>query len=312
MEHDTTIVSGSDSNYYPLLKEWLDSVKRCPQSAQVDICILDAGLSESQRRELAPLVTKIVSPPWPSPAIERKAAGKEHLKACICRPFLPRMFPGYKTYLWMDCDTWVQDWDGVRMFLEEAVRKPDRLIATSGSDRSYPRSLRTKWLWHLPYSIRNFYFTNARPVFGFRAARKLLTCPSLYAGCFAMDGNAPQWNRWQELATIAGEKGKVFTAEQLTLGYLIYVEEYKVALLPAYAHWIAGHKPLWDLQRRVFVEPNPPHSLIGIVHLAGVDAMRANRRETTPYETTDGGQILLNCRYPHLDGGEVNGTPERS
>lgn len=308
---DTVIVSGSDSNYYPLLKEWLHSLRHFPQAEGIDVCILDAGLSEAQKAELAPLVSKIVNPPWPSSKVEQNAKGKEHLKACICRPFLPTLFPGYQTYMWMDCDTWVQDWSGVEMFLSEAKRKPQSLIATSGSDRSYPRSMRAKWLWRLPYSIKNFYFSNAKPVFGFKDARKLLSFSVIYAGCFAMDVTAPHWKRWQELATRGGENGKVFTAEQLALGYLVHLEKFKTALLPAYSHWIASNKPLWDSAQSLFVEPNPPHTPLGILHLAGVDDMRSSRSATTTYETTNGGQITLNCRYPHLDGGKVNGAPER-
>ncbi len=43
------IVSLADSNYYPLLDELIDSIKRFKESEKVAICILDAGLSNDQR-----------------------------------------------------------------------------------------------------------------------------------------------------------------------------------------------------------------------------------------------------------------------
>ena len=44
------IVSLADANYFPLLKELVQSVKRFEQSKNVAICILDAGLTEEQKK----------------------------------------------------------------------------------------------------------------------------------------------------------------------------------------------------------------------------------------------------------------------
>ena len=46
------IVSLADANYFPLLDELVDSIKRFKQSEDVAICILDAGLKEDQRDSL--------------------------------------------------------------------------------------------------------------------------------------------------------------------------------------------------------------------------------------------------------------------
>ena len=40
------IVSLADANYFPLLEELVDSIKRFEESKKVAICILDAGLSQ--------------------------------------------------------------------------------------------------------------------------------------------------------------------------------------------------------------------------------------------------------------------------
>ena len=58
------IVSLADSNYFPLLNELIDSIKRFKECSEVAICILDAGLSEDQKTELSSKVDEIKSAEW--------------------------------------------------------------------------------------------------------------------------------------------------------------------------------------------------------------------------------------------------------
>ena len=44
----------------------------------------------------------------------------------------------------------------------------------------------------------------------------------------------------------------------------------QLGLLPATANWFCGRgTQSWDAERRMLVEPHPPHAPLGIVHLAG-------------------------------------------
>ena len=97
-------------------------------------------------------------------------------------------------------------------------------------------------------------------------------------------------------------KGKVFTAEQLCLGKMCYLEDYGYEILPGYAHWLAEFKPLWDESKQLFVEPFVPHEPIGVIHISGFDEMRLNRKEQTDFKTTDGKDILKSYRYQGFDG----------
>ncbi len=45
---ENAIISLADSNYFELLNELIDSIKRFEQSNKVEICIMDAGLKEDQ------------------------------------------------------------------------------------------------------------------------------------------------------------------------------------------------------------------------------------------------------------------------
>ena len=58
------IVSLADANYFPLLDELVDSIKRFKQSEDVAICIFDAGLKEDQRDSLSKKVDEIKNAEW--------------------------------------------------------------------------------------------------------------------------------------------------------------------------------------------------------------------------------------------------------
>ena len=45
------IVSLADSNYFPLLEELVNSIKKFKASEDIAICILDAGLTEDQKKK---------------------------------------------------------------------------------------------------------------------------------------------------------------------------------------------------------------------------------------------------------------------
>ena len=103
------IVSLADSNYYPLLDELIESIKRFKESENVAICILDAGLTEEQKQKLDTKVDEIKSAEWDIEVPQSKVRGKEWLKSQVSRAFLPNYFSNYEKYLWIDCDAWVND-----------------------------------------------------------------------------------------------------------------------------------------------------------------------------------------------------------
>ena len=300
MANKRTFVSGCDANYYPMLLEWVHSVRRFEQAAEFDICIMDTGLLPQQVQHLSTVVDKIVKPDWPCDLPVDKIHGKDFLKSCVCRPFIPQIFPGYDLYMWMDADTWVQDWRAIDLFMQGAARK--KITLTGQVDRAYPKAARIKWLGRWPWKVRNFYFTNALKAFDFKTAKHLLSQHVLLAGTFAMHVDAPHWSRWQALVIHAMRRGNVFTAEQTSLGKLCYLEGYPFEILPGWTHWLCEFKPLWDAQDERFIEPYLPHEPIGILHVSGYDDMRLDRNVLTDFVTADGERVEKSYRYPHYDG----------
>ena len=53
------IVSLADSNYFPLLDELINSIKRFKESEKIAICVLDAGLTQDQKDLLSKKVDEI-------------------------------------------------------------------------------------------------------------------------------------------------------------------------------------------------------------------------------------------------------------
>ena len=93
------IVSLADANYFPLLSELINSIKRFEKSRDIAICILDAGLTDEQKNELSSKVDEIKSAEWDIEVPGYKVKNKEWLKSQVSRAFLPKYFPNYEKYL---------------------------------------------------------------------------------------------------------------------------------------------------------------------------------------------------------------------
>lgn len=290
------IVTSADAKYYPLLSELLSSIMKHRQAQDLAaICIIDAGLMPAQRKTLEDRGYTVADGLWPIPLSAKRIGGREFLKACVSRPFIPQIFPGHDIYLWMDADTWIQDWGAIDLLLNAAHKTG--LAVVPQVDRAYGKTMRISWIGPIPFRPRSFYYSNARKSFGGKIARKLFPFPTINAGVFAMAGNAPHWARWQELIRECLVKGNIFTAEQLTLGMMIYLDGMPAERLPALCNWLCDTKPLFDPQSRKFIEPYMPHMPIGILHLTGYDAMRADRNVFTEIKHTDGSSHQMSLRY---------------
>ena len=87
------IVSLADANYFPLLDELINSIKRFKESENIAICVLDAGLTQDQKDLLSKKVDEIKKADWDIEVPEFKVKGKEWLKSQVSRAFLPKYFP---------------------------------------------------------------------------------------------------------------------------------------------------------------------------------------------------------------------------
>ena len=70
------IISLADSNYFELINELVDSIKRFQQSKNTAICIMDAGLTDDQKAILEKKVDEIKPADWDIEVPDFKIKGR--------------------------------------------------------------------------------------------------------------------------------------------------------------------------------------------------------------------------------------------
>ena len=295
---ENVIISLAYSNYYELLDELVDSIKRFKESENTAICILDAGLLDEQKKQLSLKVDKIKSADWDIEVSEFKVKGKEWLKSQVSRAFLPKYFPGYKKYLWIDADAWVNSWSAVELFLKGCEN--NKLSISTSADRAYGRVLRAEWVFGSFARVKSQNYKHAKSSgFSEKIAREVALKPHLNIGVFALEANASHWEVWQKNLRAALKSGKIWGSEQIAMNVTIYHDGLNVEILPAYCNWTLIEALKFDKEKNTLVEPYLPNHQIGIVHFAGKnnDQIRNDKNFISKVKATDGSLVEMKLRF---------------
>ena len=295
---DNVIVSLADSNYFELVNELIDSIKRFEKSKNVAICILDGGLKENEIELLSKKVDDVKKANWDIEVPKYKVGNKEWLKSQVSRAFLPKYFPGYKKYLWIDADAWVNSWEAIDLYFKGCEK--NKLAISTSADRSYGRVLRAEWIFKSFAMVKSQNYKHAKSSgFPEEIARKAALMPHLNIGVFSLEKNAPHWEVWQKNLKQALSKGKIWGSEQIAMNVAIYSDNLPVEILPAYCNWTLINRLKFDNTKNTLVEYYLPHHEIGIVHLAGKtsDHIRYNKEYLSEIETLDGKIIKKSLRF---------------
>ena len=296
------IVSLADANYFPLLDELVDSIKRFKQSEDVAICILDAGLKQDQRDSLSKKVDEIKNAEWDIEVPGYKVKGKEWLKSQVSRAFLPKYFPNYEKYLWIDCDAWVNDWSCVELYFKAC--DDGKLGITQTIGPGYKITSKVNWLFGKLALIKSQNFKHAvKSKISYADARKLAFAPHINIGVFSLEKDSKGWSTWQNNLEKTLKAGNIFGSEGLAINMSVYIDNLETEFLPLNCNWITSNLlPKFDQKQSTFVEPYLPNYKIGIMHLAagiwkdGKD-MRVDKTIKIELETLDKNKILKSLRY---------------
>ena len=296
------IVSLADANYFPLLNELVDSIKRFKESDNVAICILDAGLEKEQIEKLSKKVDEIKPAEWDIEVPGYKVKGKEWLKSQVSRAFLPKYFPSYEKYLWIDCDAWVNDWNSVDLYFKACDNGKLGITQTIGP--GYKITSKVNWLFGKLALIKSQNFKHAvKSKIGYADARKLAFAPHINIGVFSLEKNSNGWSVWQNNLSKTLKAGNIFGSEGLAINMSVYIDNLETEFLPLNCNWITSNMlPKYDEKHSIFVEPYLPNYRIGIIHLAagiwkdGRD-MRVDKSVKIEIETLDKKKILKSLRY---------------
>jgi len=254
----TIAITGGDAAYFHLLRECVASLRATPEGQAMALGILDCGLTEEQRVWLATQGAIFVTPDWDFD-FPARAKLKDGYKALTARPFLPRYFPGFDLYLWIDADCWVQQGDALALF-QRAARTGALAVAPE-----IHRSMR-----HYRHAWKEFSTVNGaayEAAFGKETAERLIRYPLINAGVFALPAGAPHWQGWADLLGDALQRSADMT-DQIALNVLVYDHGFPCEPLPSRCNWPVHHAtPAWDAERGLFVEPAMPYEPLGILHL---------------------------------------------
>lgn len=251
-------ITGGDAAYFDLMRDCIGSLQATPEGRAMALGILDCGLTEEQRTWCCDRGAVLVVPEWDFDFPGRDRL-KDGYKALTARPFLPRYFPGFDLYLWIDGDCWVQQGDALALFL--AAARTGKLAVVPEIHRS---------MRHYRHAWKEFSTVNGaafESCFDKATAERLVRYPLINAGVFALAADAPHWQGWGDLLGEALQRSTDMT-DQIALNVMVYDHGFSCEPLPSRCNWPVHHAtPAWDAVRSLFVEPAMPYEALGILHL---------------------------------------------
>ncbi|NJK60122.1 MAG: tetratricopeptide repeat protein [Oscillatoriales cyanobacterium SM2_1_8] len=281
------IVIAADARYFPLAQEAILSIRALPEGEAAEICYLDLGCTAEQRAWLASHTDRVAQAQWDLDFPNREAT-PEYLKAMVGRPFLPEYFPGYEVYVWLDADVWMQTWEAIPLLVAGAQRYG--LAIVSEIDRN--NGLLFGQIEGYMAFQRDWY----APSYGREVADRLCQYPLLCTGVFAMRWDAPHWQAWRDCLHQGIQKAIHAGIDQISLNLAIYENPalfQQTALLPIWCDWMCHiGLPLWDENHHRFVEAQPPHHPISILHLTSL-----KNNPQVRLKTRQGREVEIGLRY---------------
>jgi hypothetical protein len=287
----TILVSASDAKFFPLLEDLLASVADGAKRDGHALGVLDVGLTAEQRIALQQRGVFLCQPRLDYPPEVFRIPPEQTFRAQAARPHLPRYFPGYDTYLFLDADCWVQDWETIRLYLQ--VADACGVAVTPECHRSY-----------IPIydgaSVAEWRLQSFLKCFDADTAKSLSQFDLINSGVFAARSDSKLWDAWSSvLGNIVARMGVAyFYAEQNALNALIRSRIVPAALLPAHCNWVCNRaSPKTSNGGALLCEPEPPYTPLGIVHITGPDKGRM-----VEMADLDGTKRTRTLRYPGAKG----------
>ena len=296
MKKDKIIVSSADSKYFFLLKELFLSLDKSGILSDYQFSILDTGLTEEQRFFFLDNSVILKEAIWNTSVPKFKILGRDNLKTQVARAYLTDYFEDYKLYIWLDADMWLNDIKSFNLYEKGAFN--NKLTIVPQSDRAYVKNANVEWLFGFPKKIKTINYKNISKSISKSLGRKYAFHSTLNAGAFAINDNVNIWKCFQKNIKLAAKKGRIFGTDQVALALSIYEDGLPSEFLPAYCNWMCEfNMPKFYSEKGQFVEPYIPNHPIALVHLAGLDDIRLDKKILSDVETLDGLRIKKSLRF---------------
>lgn len=288
------IVTGGDAAYFPLLEELAISVRAQRSADEMGLAVIDGGLEAEQKAWLVERYgATILDVGWKFDVAASRIKGRDHLKVLTARSFLDEILPDADVIVWIDGDAWVQDMAAVDMMVDAALK--ERLVVVSQTSRYSQVVMTLNWGPFGYAKVKGQLYKNARRAgLSEKEARLVGDKPTFNAGVFALARTAPHWSVWRKRIAQCLVKGRVFTADQLAMGLMVHADGMAVEHAPEICNYMGPWTCTAD--EATLVERYIPNAPVGIIHMAGYDALRRDKALTVPIATLDGRLIHKSLR----------------
>ena len=255
--HDVVVTTAADSGYFEMFQSMLYSLRSFDAGRDLDICAFDLGLKAEEREWLEQADVTLVQPRWHL-GLRDGMMPYWHL-AEIVRPFVTDYFPGYRHYMWLDPDLWLQDGSVIDRLINGS-EKAGAAIAHE-ADRAYRFQA-----WHFGWSLKHRVLG-----LGLWHGLLLMIKPALNCGVYCIAADAPHWHVWSaRLKPAVQRTNRVAPHSQFTFNQIVYADRLPTEILDSSDNWICDRAtPVWNEERQIYCKPYAPHEPISLVHLAG-------------------------------------------
>lgn len=241
---ELAIVTSCDERYAPLAKGLILSLRAhgFPLEHQ-QLCLLDIGCAKQTlgwMNEHGVHVVRFDASrhiPFPTQHLPT------HVAAMAFRPFMRDVFPGFRVYLWIDSDTWVQQADSIHLYHQLAASGLYPIVISPLIDVNY----------RLQFDARQFR-AHLEPIYQAIYGQQGLEMtwrPILGAGVFAMHRHSRIWQAWgAELPFVYQRDYRsvpdgLHLAEQTALNRVVYQNGEAAFLEATHNYHLCAGSALW-------------------------------------------------------------------
>ena len=227
------IITGCDNRYSDMAHNLAESLAGFSfEPYDADLIVMSYGLSSANRDRFARLGMKVSEHGDILPTGPGSAGFKMGDIGRSSRPILPRLFPSYDVYVWLDADISVASGAAIISYIQAAERH--QFAIAREEHPAYRRSWSTL-RWHYGGLLRRFKFLDAL---------KLARATKVNAGIMAATADAPHWNLWNKryIETV-NRSGRV--TNQHALMAAMWLDGCGGYLMPASFNWICTNAVPW-------------------------------------------------------------------
>lgn len=288
------IVTGTDETYFPLAVELVQSIRANEKSRGIHIGVIDAGITQAQTKELVEVYGCIVKRFEPKhERLQRAISKRPALAVNLAKLWLDQLFPDYETLIFLDADSWVQDWKAIDWLVGGAGHGALAVVPTWNRYRGrFP----IYWVLGLLPMIRTFNLKAAYHA-GLKLSvlRRVGEYADVNAGVFAIRRDAPHWQRMRHWQEIVLKRGRPFTSDGLSMALACHVDGCSLQLLPEFCNYVGD--PLYDPGQKALVDRYFPHAPVGVMHFANQKIIRFDKTAVVETAGTDGKVYPMNIRF---------------